>query len=46
MTYGIDPEDLDRIYRASMTRRAIAGRFVMVVLLLVLFTGIVVTMAH
>lgn len=46
MTYGIDPEELDRIHRSKMTPRAIAGRFVMVVLLLVLFTGIVVIMAQ
>jgi hypothetical protein len=46
MTYGIDPEELDRIHRSKMTFRAIAGRVVMVVLLLAVFTGIVIVMAQ
>jgi hypothetical protein len=46
MTLGIDPEELDRVHRSRMTPKAIAGRCIMVVLLIALFTGIVVVMAQ
>ena len=45
MTYGVDPEELDRLHRATQSPRAIAGRAIMVVLLLLFFGGIVLIMA-
>lgn len=45
MTYGMDPEEMERMYRATQTPRAVAGRLVMVVLLVILFGGIVIVMA-
>lgn len=44
MTYGMGPDDLDPVYRAAMTRRAKAGRGVIVVLLLAIFAAIALAM--
>lgn len=46
MTYGMDPEEMDRVYRAAMTPWAMARRGVLIVLLLAIFAYIVLAMVR
>lgn len=45
MTYGMAPGEMDRVYRAAMTRRAKIARGVIVVLLLAIFACMALAMA-
>lgn len=46
MTYGMDPEEMDRVYREAMTLWAMAGRGVIIVLLLAIFACIALALAR
>lgn len=46
MTYGMDPDDMDRVYRAAMSHRARVRRGILVILLLAIFVCIALLMVR